>query len=565
MSHRLARHMAPTLCAALLGVAGFWAGSPAAAAAEMDCDGLASITIAKDRISLPTSGASVTSAKVVNSPMTGQYCQVQGEIRPVDAAAPPVKFQVNLPQQWNDRSILFGGGGLNGVLSTGTAPQPPMPLTSRWPLAEGFVTYGSDSGHQAGPALDRDGSFMANDEALRNYSGDALKKTHDVAMQLVGARYGKAPTARYVVGGSTGGREALIAVSRWPDEFQGALVFYPAWNLTAQNLHRGVVTRQMAKPGAYPNKAKRTLLYDAAMEACDGLDGIEDGIISNQARCDKKFNPVSATVNGKRLRCSPGDGNTGSCLTKEELESFKTMNDPLRFTYALANGERSYPGLTTWGTDLGRISGSQFEPFVTMLTLGMVAPAHPMPPVQGPMSPPHAATFWDEWVRYAVTRDPNFNSLTLDPKKPREWQSRIVELGRLQDVDPAKLAAFEQRGGKLLLAHGVHDGTVSNRATQDLVTQVTKSLGETRTRNLLRYYEIPGYGHALSTGFNAEWDALPVLTAWAERGQAPGPQVVRDMTGPSAGRTRPLCEYPTWPKYTGGDVNLASSFACVRR
>jgi hypothetical protein len=29
------------------------------------------------------------------------------------------------------------------------------------------------------------------------------------------------------------------------------------------------------------------------------------------------------------------------------------------------------------------------------------------------------------------------------------------------------------------------------------------------------------------------------------------------------GRTRPLCEYPTWQKYKGfGDPNLASSFTC---
>lgn len=563
MSRRIARHISPALCAALLGASSFCAGSQAMAAAEMSCEELASVVIATNQISLPTSGASITSAETVDSPMTGEYCQVQGEIEPVDITAPAIKFQVNLPQEWNDRSILFGGSGMDGVLATGTTPLPPMPLMNRWPVAEGFVTYGSDSGHQAGPALGRDGSFMANDEALRNYSGDALKKTHDVAMQLVDARYGKAPIARYVIGGSTGGREALIAVSRWPAEFQGALVFYPAWNLTAQNLHRGVVTQQMAKPGAYPSKAKRTLLYDAAIEACDGLDGLKDGIISNQARCDKTFDPASATVNGKRLRCSPGETNIDSCLTEDELDSFMTMNDPIQFTYTRCDNGSSYPGLTTWGTDFGRTSGSQFEELVTMLTLGMVAPAYPMPPVQDPMSPPHAATFWDEWVRYAVTRDPSFNSLTLDPEEPREWQSRIIELRLLQDVDPTKLAAFEQHGGKILIAHGVHDGTVSNRATQDLVTQVTESLGETRTRNLLRYYEIPGYGHAFSTSFNAEWNALPVLMAWAEQGQAPGPQVIQDIVGPSAGRTRPLCEYPTWPKYTGGDANRASSFTCV--
>jgi hypothetical protein len=40
-------------------------------------------------------------------------------------------------------------------------------------------------------------------------------------------------------------------------------------------------------------------------------------------------------------------------------------------------------------------------------------------------------------------------------------------------------------------------------------------------------------------------------------------QIVTDTVG-VPGRTRPLCLYPTWPKYGGrGDVNAAASFSCV--
>jgi hypothetical protein len=39
---------------------------------------------------------------------------------------------------------------------------------------------------------------------------------------------------------------------------------------------------------------------------------------------------------------------------------------------------------------------------------------------------------------------------------------------------------------------------------------------------------------------------------------------VTDRNEATRGRTRPLCEYPAWPKYNGsGDVNAAASFACV--
>jgi Tannase and feruloyl esterase len=81
---------------------------------------------------------------------------------------------------------------------------------------------------------------------------------------------------------------------------------------------------------------------------------------------------------------------------------------------------------------------------------------------------------------------------------------------------------------------------------------------------MLRYYEIPAYGHAASTTFNAAWDSLTTLENWVERGIAPPPQTVADTAG-VPGRTRPLCEWPTWPRYKGnGDANAAASFECVK-
>jgi hypothetical protein len=64
--------------------------------------------------------------------------------------------------------------------------------------------------------------------------------------------------------------------------------------------------------------------------------------------------------------------------------------------------------------------------------------------------------------------------------------------------------------------------------------------------------------------FTAAWDSLLALDAWADAGTAPGPQTVTDINTATAGRTRPLCEYPAWPKYAGtGDLNAAGSFGCV--
>lgn len=566
----LLRTLSAVACAALLASAGptHAAAIPAAGpapGAEQQCTALAGTRLPATRVGLPTRGASITAVDVKDSPATGAYCQVLGEIHPVDPAAPPIRFQVNLPQAWNNRSMLFGGGGYNGTLVTGLAQVPAGPVDAATPLRQGYVTYGSDSGHQAGPATSRDGRFLVNDEALRNFAGDALKKTHDVAMRLVEERYGTAPQHRYVAGGSTGGREALIAASRWPRDFDGALVLYPAWNAVALDLHFGAMTRRLAQPGAYVNRAERTALFDAAVQACDGLDGARDGVISNQKACDRRFDPTTARLGSAPLRCESGRDTGDSCLSDEQIGSLSVLHQRLPLPYRLANGERDYPGFTTWGTDFGRIHDHPLQASVVNLTLGLVQPASPMPAVTAAASPPYGATFWDEWVRHAVTRDASFDSLTLDPARPGRWQQRIVELSRLQELDPRGLRAFARSGGKILMAHGVHDGLVSNRASQRLMQRLDAGLGPATTRRLIRYYEIPGYAHAASTVFNAEWDSLPALTRWVERGRAPRPQVVADNVGVAQGRTRPLCEFPAWPRYVRGDIDEASSFRCVTR
>ena len=85
-----------------------------------------------------------------------------------------------------------------------------------------------------------------------------------------------------------------------------------------------------------------------------------------------------------------------------------------------------------------------------------------------------------------------------------------------------------------------------------------------KVSSFVRYYEIPGQGHVTGTAFTAAWDSVKALEDWVERGIAPVNQLVTDINAATKGRTRPLCEYPTWPKYSGtGDVNVAASFTCV--
>lgn len=561
--HALLRCVAVTFLAAI--GCGPLAGP--VAAAPLECTALQGMKVPVASIGLPTRGAVVTGATVVpaggsGTKTTGTYCKLLADIAPIDPAAPAIKVQVNLPVQWNGKAMMFGGGGYDGTIADATADVPAGPVDQPNPLGRGYATFSSDSGHEVSANPTEPAAFALNDEARRNFAYEALKKTRDAALFLMTARYGRGPTRAYMVGGSSGGREALAFAQKWPTDFDGLIVYYPASAAASLDLAFGRITRALAAPGTFPSLAKRQLLLAAAIEACDRLDGAADGVIGNQRACNQRFDPATATVKGKPLRCPGGTDAGDTCLSDAQIAAFRTINTPIVFGYGLASGETGYPGFNAWGTDFGR-PGAGVEQLVTFLGLGVEAPAAPIrnPTFAGGV--PYETGFWDQWIKYFVTRDPRANSLSFDPEHPGTYRARISQLSAEQDLTATDLSAFQAHGGKILIVHGTADQLVSPRATEAYVDRVTKRMGAKRTASFLRYYEIPGYAHVVSTIFNSSWDSVSALEAWAERGEAPNNPVVTDLTG-VPGRTRPLCEYPRWPRYTGtGDVNAASSFVCV--
>ncbi|WUD28238.1 tannase/feruloyl esterase family alpha/beta hydrolase [Lentzea sp. NBC_00516] len=517
----------------------------APAGATTACADLFQVKIPASVISLPTTGGRVTAAAVTSSVVSGQtieYCQVDADLYPVDRSAPAIKTRVALPHGWNGKALMFGGGGYNGTIPALTGNVPFAAPDALAPLARRYATFASDSGHQQGPAAvpSLDGSFGVNDEAVRNFAaGDALKKTHDASLFLIRRAAGKNPAETYFAGGSTGGREALIVAQRWPRAFDGVISGFPAWNNLAEGLYLGHLTQVLSRPGAFPGPAKQTLLYDSVINACDGADGVLDRVVSNP-RC--QFDP-------RVLRCPDGADTGPACLSDPQIGAVTAMSTAFRWPYRVASGETQYPGFPF-------LSGADMRtPF---LGFGTTAPANPMPVTSG-----YGMQYWDQWVKYFLTRDPGFNSLDLDPSRPGKWLSRISELSTIQDRNNVDLRPFARSGGKLLLLHGSADELVSHRSTNDYYQRVRDLLGPDTTEKFSRYYLVPGANHANfgTPAFAAGWDSLTALERWVQKGQSPRNPVVADVTHD---RTRPLCEYPGWPRYRGGDPDRASSFACVR-
>lgn len=541
--------------AALLLAVGAAVGAAAPAQAEQGaraCGVMNGFAVPAGVIGLPTRGGVVTASTLVAASGTGasalpEHCKVTAALHPVDRTAPDIVMQVALPTRWNRKAVMLGGGGYDGTVPNVAGNVPFGPNDELTPLGRGYVTFASDSGHQAVPGRtptpSLDGSFMTNDEALHNFAGDALKKTHDAAMAIVARYYDRrAPIRTYFAGGSTGGREALAVAQRFARDVDGVISVYPAWNAATLDLDFGYIAQQFSVPGAFPRPAQQALLYDAVMAACDGLDGAKDGVISDEAGC--RFDPAT-------LRCPDGTDTGDTCLSDVEIRAVRAVSRPVRFPYRLGSGETGYPGFPL-------LSGAKMA--VPLLGFGSVAPANPMPDASG-----YGVQFWDDWVRYAVTRNASYNSLALDPLKPGAWQKRISDLTALQDVNKTDLSTFANHGGKLILLHGTADELVSHRSTVEYYRRVVATMGQEKVDSFVRFYLIPGANHAnLGAAFAAGWDSLTALDTWVNTHRAPVDQVVADTT-PGARRTRPLCPFPTWPRYNGsGDPGFASSFHCVR-
>ena len=515
------------------------AAAPAAASIDpASCSALAGATIERAAIGLPTTGAAAISASLVDDPVNGRFCKVLGAIHPVDPAAPDIHFQVNLPVDWNRKALQIGGGGYDGTLVNAEAARFPAPDKPS-PLKQGYATFGSDSGHVAQPGQDA-AAFAANAEALQNFAGDQLKKTHDVAMALIRRAYGAGPARTYFQGNSQGGHEGFIVVQRWPQDYDGVVAIHPVYDFVALQTD-GVLAGQAVynAPGAWLSPDKVALVSDKVLAACDGLDGLKDGLIGNVRACDAAFDPAS-------LRCAGGADGGPDCLSDAQIRTLKTLGSPMPLHVRLAGGIDRFG---QWPV-LEGASMSRFNPF------GKAA-ARPRPP--GP-NDSFLYMMGDQMVRHMLVRDVSYDSLGFDPALQA---AALQALSRQMDASDADISAFQKRGGKLLLMHGTVDMAVTPYNTIAYYERLQAHFGADGLRRFVRFYVAPGFGHG-DGAFQVGWDSLGTLDAWVERGVAPGPQVAFDTAKPTAGRSRPLCEYPAYPKYAGaGDPNAAASFTCV--
>lgn len=100
--------------------------------------------------------------------------------------------------------------------------------------------------------------------------------------------------------------------------------------------------------------------------------------------------------------------------------------------------------------------------------------------------------------------------------------------------NPTRLGTVRNRGGKIMVYHGVSDAIFSiddTKAWYDVLR--ANHCGD--ASNFARFLAMPGMGHCSGGPATDQFDMLSQLVAWVEQGQAPDKVVARARGAGSAG------------------------------
>ncbi len=503
------------------------------------------------RIGEPVSGVVLNSFAWVDT-----YCRVDGELLPVETgtAAKPIHFRVLLPAAWNGRAAQLGGGGMNGVVPDLTAGR--GITTGAAPLARGFATYGSDSGHTNGSV-----DWARSDEAIRNLGYMQMKKTHDAAMILIERAYGSRPKFNYYFGTSQGGREALTVAQRYPADYDGIIANVPIVNFSSLMLAPELIRIQEKPLANWVMPAKINAIRGEFMRQCDTLDGLRDGVINNYVACRAIFD-VKEGKPGRdpwaAKRCAgdkdpnPADTSESACLTSGQIATLEMVYSPYRFATPLANGVKTF-GMWVPNTDPG---GS-----------GLISKVRFRGQEGAPENAPVHAHLGVLGVTGFLMRDPNANP--LDYVEGGRWNERRKQLSEWLDSTDPDLSRFAARGGRIIITIGTNDTLASPGAQLDYYQAVLDRMGRAKVDESARFFVLPQTNHGLfGTSYGTEggfpvpneYDRLTLLMDWVEKKSAPA----KEITVRAGQRTMPMCSYPEYPKYVSGAEVDAGSHRCSR-
>jgi hypothetical protein len=486
------------------------------------------------------------------------HCLVRGKINErtgIDGKPYAIGYEVRLPANWNGKFVFQGGGGVDGVL------RPALGLLGAGvaqpnALSVGYATASTDAGHLEEPGPLGPYLFGLDPKARSDKGYSSIPPVNAAARALISHTYAKKPARAYFAGCSNGGRQAMVATQRYPHMFDGVVAGAPAYRVPLAAIDGIGNTKAFLKIAPKDDQGRPDLgsafsmdelriVSNGILEACDGLDGVKDGMVNNVNAC--KFNIASVT-------CKPGQNS--ACLTPEKA---KVLDDVYRGTRN-SRGELIYstwpwdPGLANPGWTAWKIGTPKVWPLnarnITLIP-GSVAYDFSVPPVKA-----------TDMLDYSI----KFN-LDTDTKKVMKGDG-VFEAGmEFEAAYSVDLDKFVDHGGKIIFYHGMSDPIFSATDTISYQNSLNRDYGSD-ANDFSRLFLVPGMAHCSGGPATDVFDALTALDNWVETGKAPDSILASAKNAPGVPwpkRTRPLCAYPSYASYKGtGDIEDAANFVCKR-
>ncbi|WP_291834268.1 tannase/feruloyl esterase family alpha/beta hydrolase [Brevundimonas sp.] len=511
------------------------ASSAHAQSADPACDGLTALRLANTRIDAAIAVKSgdrqpIEAFGLPSLTASTAYCRVSVTLTPVPGSEIHSEIWLPTPAAWNGKFAAMGNAGFGGALG-------PPRLSMRPALSRGYAVAGTDMGHTEAGADGKNASWALNQpERIIDFGHRANHVTAVAAKALVEAYYGRRPDRSYFQGCSDGGREALMAAQRYPDDFDGIVAGAPAnaWtHLMASFAWSWKAAHQSADSMLKaPNLAR---IQAAALAACDDLDGVRDGVIEDPRIC--RFDPAT-------IRCDVDA--TDGCLTAPQLDALKALYaGPRRGV----TGASLFPGFSPGGEAV--------------------------------------RNGWDLWITDAAAQQPDFarsffaNFVFNDADWrldqfdfDKDFDRAQAAMAGILDSDNPDMSAFRASGGKLLMYHGWSDAALPAEGTIRYFEAVRGAMGAEAVDDFARLFMVPAMGHCFGGPGPNTFDMLGELDAWVEGAPAPERIVaskyandLAQLLNMPAGQpqsTRPLCAYPKVARWKGeGATTDEANFECV--
>ena len=505
------------------------------------------------------------------------HCEVLGRIGErtgTDKQRFAINFRLRMPLEWNGRLFFEGGSDTNG--SVGDAHGDLQGNQPTAALALGYAVVAQDSGHDNRTNNDpkRGGatSFGFDPEARLDFGYRSYDEVTRAAKAIVARHYGRNVEKSYFAGCGEGGREGMMLARRFPQHFDGILACAPALRqpqatLAALADSRAFATVAKTFGGVDPDGRPllpRTftdedlaLVAGAVLEACDRLDGLVDGLSQNFPACTD----AAVLPRLKAMTCKAEK--TPQCLAPAQITAITTVMSGAklpdgRLVYAPRVWDPGIGGRMRLGFNQGWRSwklGNYTSTTNNSLDLAVASSA--MASIF--TTPPTPVDTSGGQITYALSVNlaQAARAMTVASKI---FGEAAVDFMRADSTD---LAAFRERGGKLIVVHGTADPVFSIADTVDWWNALNKAEGD-RASQFARLYAVAGMNHCGGGPSTDQFDAFAALVAWVEKGTAPDRiTATAGATTLWPGRTRPLCPYPQQPRYSAsGSIEDASSFEC---